>query len=72
MDKKLMDKVKQLVDSHYEENLKEGFYDSELVKSLEKENNNNIRNVDWETSFFIWHHPSSNINEIRNLSEDLR
>ncbi|ESR64680.1 1-aminocyclopropane-1-carboxylate oxidase 1 [Citrus sinensis] len=72
IDKKLMEKVKQLVNSHYEEYLKGGFYDSELVKSLEKENKNNIRDVDWESTFFIWHRPSSNINEIRNLSEDFR
>lgn len=67
-----MEKVKQLVNSHYEEYLKGGFYDSELVKSLEKENKDNIRDVDWESTFFIWHRPSSNINEIRNLSEDFR
>ncbi|KAK1550486.1 hypothetical protein Q3G72_019947 [Acer saccharum] len=69
IDKKLMEKVKQLVNSHYEENLKQSFYESEMAKSLK--NKDNIRDTDWETSFFIWHRPKSNINEITDLSEDL-
>jgi aminocyclopropanecarboxylate oxidase len=62
-----MDKVKQLVNAHYEENLKESFYESEIAKGLM-----NKGDVDWESSFFIWHRPTSNINEIHNLSENLR
>ncbi|KAK3210522.1 hypothetical protein Dsin_015228 [Dipteronia sinensis] len=69
IDKKLMEKVKQLVNSHYEENLKQSFYESEMAKSLK--NKDNLRDTDWETSFFIWHRPKSNINEIPDLSEDL-
>lgn len=67
LEKKLMDKVKQLVNAHYEENLKESFYESEIAKGLM-----NKGDVDWESSFFIWHRPTSNINEIHNLSENLR
>ncbi|KAL5768649.1 hypothetical protein ACOSQ2_015432 [Xanthoceras sorbifolium] len=70
IDKKLMDKVKQLVNSHYEENLKESFYESEMAKSLK--NKDNTGDTDWESSLFIWHRPKSNINEITDLSEDLR
>ncbi|XP_023885201.1 1-aminocyclopropane-1-carboxylate oxidase 1 isoform X2 [Quercus suber] len=70
IDKKLMEKVKHLVNSHYEENLKERFYESEIAKALENKGNNS--DIDWESSFFIWHRPTSNIDEIANLSEDLR
>ncbi|XVF35001.1 hypothetical protein REPUB_Repub18cG0107200 [Reevesia pubescens] len=70
IDKKLMEKVKQLVNSYYDENLKENFYESEIVKSLK--NNENTSNMDWESTFFIWHHPKSNIKEIQNISEELR
>jgi len=69
VDKKLMEKVKHLINTHYEENLKESFYNSEIAKSLEK---GNTSDIDWESSFFIWHQPTSNINKIGNLSEDLR
>lgn len=70
IDKKLMEKVKHLVNIHYEENLKERFYESEIAKALENKGNNS--DIDWESSFFIWHRPTSNIDEIANLSEDLR
>lgn len=65
-----MEKVKQLVNSHYEDNLKETFYESEMAKRLT--NKDRLNDMDWESTFFIWHHPESNINEIANLSEDLR
>ncbi|KAK6236461.1 hypothetical protein QUC31_020238 [Theobroma cacao] len=36
IDKKLMEKVKELVNTYYGENLKESFYEYEIVKSLNK------------------------------------
>ncbi|EEF48098.1 1-aminocyclopropane-1-carboxylate oxidase 1 [Ricinus communis] len=68
IDKKLMEKVKQLVNSHYEQNLKETFYKSEIAKRLD--NKGNTSDIDWESSYFIWHRPTSNINDIPNLQED--
>lgn len=70
IDKELMEKVKHLVNGHYEENLKESFYKSAIAKSIQ--NQGNTSDIDWESSFFIWHRPTSNINEISNFSEDLR
>lgn len=70
IDKKLMDKVKQLVNLYYEENLKREFYESEVAKSLKSKDNTS--NVDWESAFFIWHRPNSNIDKVPNISEDLR
>lgn len=69
IDINLMDKVKSLINTHYEENLKESFYSSETAKTLE--NTGNTGNIDWESSFFIWHRPVSNIKEIANLSTPL-
>lgn len=65
-----MEKVKQLVNSHYEEKLKPRFYESDVAKKLKI--NGNISDVDWESTFFIWHRPDSNINHIADLSKDLR
>ncbi|ONH97809.1 hypothetical protein PRUPE_7G212000 [Prunus persica] len=69
IDKQLMEKVKQLINKYYEENLKESFYKSEMAKSLEQDITSE---KDWESSFFIWHRPTSNIEDIPNLSDDLR
>ncbi|XVF49028.1 hypothetical protein PTKIN_Ptkin03bG0236100 [Pterospermum kingtungense] len=68
IDKKLMEKVKQLVNAYHDENLKESFYGSEIAKSLK--NNEKISDMDWESTFFIWHHPKSNIKEIQNISDE--
>nr|AKU19655.1 aminocyclopropane-1-carboxylate oxidase [Oxytropis ochrocephala] len=65
----LLEKVKQEINSYYEEKLKESFYQSEIAKRLEK--NHNTSDIDWESSFFIWHRPTSNIREIPNLSQEL-
>ncbi|KAL0315753.1 UNVERIFIED_CONTAM: 1-aminocyclopropane-1-carboxylate oxidase 1 [Sesamum radiatum] len=70
IDVELMRKVKLLVNRHYEENLKASFYDSEMAKNLE--NDGYISDKDWESTYFIWHRPCSNINELTSLSSDLR
>ncbi|XP_061368984.1 1-aminocyclopropane-1-carboxylate oxidase 1 [Gastrolobium bilobum] len=69
IDRNLMEKVKQLINVYYEENLKESFYQSEIAKSLEQKQNTS--DIDWESAFFIWHRPTSNINHIPNFSEEL-
>ncbi|KAL1318822.1 hypothetical protein HN51_071108 [Arachis hypogaea] len=69
IDTSLMEKVKKLVNEYYEENLKDGFYKSELVKTLEKQEK--TFDKDWETTFFIWHRPKSNIKEIPSISDEL-
>ncbi|KAK6147739.1 hypothetical protein DH2020_018651 [Rehmannia glutinosa] len=70
IDKELMDRVKLLMNMYYEENMKGTFYNSETAKSLE--NNNIVTEKDWESTFFIWHRPNSNINDLSSLSKDLR
>ncbi|KAL2454405.1 1-aminocyclopropane-1-carboxylate oxidase 1 [Abeliophyllum distichum] len=70
IDEELMERVKHLTNQHYEENMKNSFHESKAVKTLE--NNGFISNKDWESSFFVRHCPSSNINELASLSKDLR
>lgn len=70
VDKQLMDKVKKLVNWHYEENMKNKFYNSEIVKSVEDKNK--TTDIDWESTFFLWHRPDNKINDYTNLSEELR
>lgn len=65
-----MEKVKRLVNKHYEENMKERFYESDVAKGFDS--NGNAIDVDWESAFFIWHRPSSNIEEFNNLPVELR
>ncbi|KAK4415657.1 1-aminocyclopropane-1-carboxylate oxidase 1 [Sesamum alatum] len=65
-----MDKLKLLTKMHYEENMKDSFYNSETAKSLD--NNGYITKKDWESTFFISHRPNSNINDLTTLSQDLR
>ncbi|KAJ0941775.1 putative aminocyclopropanecarboxylate oxidase [Helianthus annuus] len=70
VDKELMEKVKKLVNKHYEDNMKPRFYSSDLVKTVDGKNK--ISNTDWESTFFIWHRPDNKINECADLSEELR
>lgn len=65
-----MAKVKHSVNKHYEESMKRSFYESETAKVLEDEETKS--NIDWESSFFLWHRPTSNVDDFKNLSEDLR
>lgn len=70
VDKELMEKVKQLVNQHYEEKLKQSFYESDIAKAIE--NKNDTSDADWESAFFIRHRPDSNIDQFTNLSIELR
>ncbi|KAL2930014.1 1-aminocyclopropane-1-carboxylate oxidase 1 [Bienertia sinuspersici] len=65
-----MEKVKQFIDNYYEENLKENFLKSNITKALE--NKDLASNKDWESSFFIWHRPNSNMNDFEDFSKDFR
>ena len=70
IDTELMERVKELVNTHYEQNLKQQFYESEIAKRLESEGLASSGDVDWESSFFIWHRPDSNMETIDNLPKN--
>ncbi|XP_043722069.1 1-aminocyclopropane-1-carboxylate oxidase 1 [Telopea speciosissima] len=69
INEQLMQKVKQLVNLHYEKCMKKSFYDTEMAKVLD--NQSTASEMDWESSFFIWHRPTSNMDEFPNLSKEL-
>lgn len=66
-----MEKVKQLVNLYYEENLKERFFKSEVIARLAADKEKPAE-IDWESSFFVRHRPISNIAEILDLSNEFR
>ncbi|XP_023537377.1 1-aminocyclopropane-1-carboxylate oxidase 1 [Cucurbita pepo subsp. pepo] len=64
----VLEKVKLLVNTHYDETMKDKFYDSEMAKNLGKIQ---LFDVDWESTFFISHKPTSNISRFPNISDHL-
>lgn len=65
-----MEKVKELMKSHYEHNMKPAFLCSDTTKILE--NNQYVHDRDWESTFFVCHRPNNTINDVPALSQDLR
>ncbi|KAK2993405.1 hypothetical protein RJ640_021624 [Escallonia rubra] len=61
IDTQLMGRVKQLVNQHYEVNMKKTFYESDIAKSFKDQGK--TTNIDWERTFFVWHRQSSKIND---------
>ncbi|KAG9455728.1 hypothetical protein H6P81_000236 [Aristolochia fimbriata] len=74
IDEDLVDKFKRLVNQHYEEQMKPCFYQSDMAKGVLQNNQTSVNSsdADWETSFFVRHQPKSNIDELTDLSDDLR
>ncbi|XP_051150532.1 1-aminocyclopropane-1-carboxylate oxidase 1 [Andrographis paniculata] len=70
INKELMERVKMLINTHYEDNMMDSFYNSDTAKNLN--DNVYIKEKDWETTFFIWHRPNNCINDLTSLSEDFR
>ncbi|KAH7657469.1 Aminocyclopropanecarboxylate oxidase protein [Dioscorea alata] len=71
VDNNLMEEVKKHVNLHYEENMIKNFYNSDMVKELETHTGAMV-DGDWESSFFIWHQPNSNLDGIPNLKQEFR
>ncbi|KAL6603902.1 hypothetical protein ACP70R_044263 [Stipagrostis hirtigluma subsp. patula] len=61
----LMQKMKGLVNYHYEKNMEKDFYNSEMAKTLGYEKV--TANADWECSFMYHHQPKSNSHDIPEL-----
>uniref|UniRef100_A0A453SC65 Non-haem dioxygenase N-terminal domain-containing protein n=1 Tax=Aegilops tauschii subsp. strangulata TaxID=200361 RepID=A0A453SC65_AEGTS len=61
----LMDRTKELVNKHYDQNMENNFYSSEIAKTIGPDKVTS--NVDWECSFMYHHQPKSNIHDIPEL-----
>ncbi|GLT94059.1 hypothetical protein SLE2022_118210 [Rubroshorea leprosula] len=65
----LLDTVERLTKEHYKKCMEQRF--KELVASKGLENaNSEIKDMDWESTFFLRHLPQSNIAEIPDLSDE--
>ncbi|XP_027921183.1 1-aminocyclopropane-1-carboxylate oxidase-like [Vigna unguiculata] len=67
----LLDTVERLTKEHYRKSMEQRFKEAVASKGLEGAQGE-IKDMDWESTFFLRHLPHSNISEIPDLSEDYR
>lgn len=67
----LMDSVERLTKEHYKKCMEQRFKEMVKTKGLEFAKSE-INDLDWESTFFLRHLPSSNISEIPDLDHDYR
>nr|AAB70883.1 1-aminocyclopropane-1-carboxylate oxidase [Pelargonium x hortorum] len=67
----LMDKVERLTKEHYAKFMEQRFKEMVASKGLDA-TQSEIDDLDWESTFFLRHLPTSNISEIPDLEHDYR
>ena len=67
----LLDKIERLNKEHYKKCMEQRFKETVASKGLESAQSE-INDLDWESTFFVRHLPSSNLSEIPDLHEDYR
>ncbi|KAI3992703.1 hypothetical protein MKX01_021664 [Papaver californicum] len=67
----LMDKVETLTKQHYKKCMEERFNELVAKKTLEGVENE-IVDMDWESTFFLHHLPLSNMSELPDLEDDYK
>ncbi|CAH9059094.1 unnamed protein product [Cuscuta europaea] len=67
----LMDKVEKLTKDHYKNSMQQRFEEMVAAKGLNGVQSE-IDDLDWESTFFLRHLPSSNISEIPDLEDEYR
>ncbi|BAT72662.1 hypothetical protein LR48_Vigan1091s002500 [Vigna angularis] len=67
----LLDTVERLTKEHYRKCMEQRFKEAVASKGLEGVQGE-IKDMDWESTFFLRHLPHSNISEIPDLSEEYR
>ncbi|KAJ4975359.1 hypothetical protein NE237_000465 [Protea cynaroides] len=67
----LMDKVERLTKEHYKKCMEQRFKELVASKSLEGIQAE-IKDMDWESTFYVRHLPTSNMSEIPDLDDDYR
>ena len=66
-----LDTVERMTKEHYKKCMEQRFKEMVASKGLEAVQTE-IKDLDWESTFFLRHLPQSNINEIPDLSDDYR
>ena len=64
----LLDTVERLTKEHYRKCMENRFKEAVASKALEVE----VKDMDWESTFFLRHLPTSNISEIPDLCQEYR
>lgn len=62
-----LDKVEKLTKEHYKCTMEQRFKEMVVSRGLES-----AEDVDWESTFFLRHKPTSNMAEITHLNEEYR
>jgi aminocyclopropanecarboxylate oxidase len=76
VDAALMEEVKRFVYGHYDEQLEDKFYASDLAKDLQAAVHGDSEpvsdQVDWESAYFIRHHPNNNVADFPEIPPPTR
>nr|QGT40621.1 ACC oxidase 1 [Tulipa gesneriana] len=67
----LLDKVERLTKDHYKKCMEERFREF-ASKTLQDGSKVDVDNLDWESTFYLRHLPTSNMSEIPDLSDEYR
>eukprot|EP00262_Sarcandra_glabra_P020763 TRINITY_DN841_c0_g1_i1.p1 TRINITY_DN841_c0_g1~~TRINITY_DN841_c0_g1_i1.p1 ORF type:complete len:341 (+),score=68.12 TRINITY_DN841_c0_g1_i1:127-1023(+) len=67
----LMDKVEKMTKEHYRKCMEQRFKESMATKALEGAESD-VKDMDWESTFYLRHLPESNMAEIPDLDDDYR
>ncbi|KAL5710306.1 aminocyclopropanecarboxylate oxidase [Ranunculus cassubicifolius] len=67
----LMDKVEKLTKKHYKNGMEQKFKEMVASRALEGVESE-LKDVDWESTFFVRHLPESDIFEVPDLEDDYR
>lgn len=66
-----MDTVERMTKEHYKKCMEQRFKEMVNSKGLEAVQNE-VNDLDWESTFFLRHLPVSNISEVPDLEEEYR
>lgn len=66
-----MDTVERMAKEHYKKCMEQRFKEMVNSKGLEAVQNE-VNDLDWESTFFLRHLPVSNISEVPDLEEEYR
>ncbi|VFQ99789.1 unnamed protein product [Cuscuta campestris] len=67
----LLDRVEKLTKEHYKKSMEERFKEMVASRGLDGVQNE-VNDLDWESTFFLRHLPSSNISQVPDLEDDYR
>jgi len=68
----LLDTVERLTKEHYRKCMEQRFKEIVESRGLEGVKAEEVKNMDWESTFFLRHLPDTNISEIPDLSQEYR